>query len=205
ALATVLVPAVWHQPVPGAKVAAARLAAAGLRLAVTSNADGRVADMLARHEIVQVGDGPGVPVEHVSDSGAIGVHKPDPGLFEVTARALGLPPGRICHLGDAGGYDADGAAGAGMVAVHADPLAPCPGPPRASSRPPPGPSAGRPGAPATSATPGAPPPTARPGPGWWPSTSTRWGCARPTTSTSPRWPTSPTGCSAPHLDPRVKV
>src|SRR5690606_41551758 len=63
ALSTVLVPAVWHQPVPGAKVAAARLAAAGLRLAVTSNADGRVADMLAPHAIVQVGDGPGGPVE----------------------------------------------------------------------------------------------------------------------------------------------
>ncbi len=126
ALSTVLVPAVWHQPVPGAKAAAARLAAAGLRLAVTSNADGRVADMLARHEIVQVGEGPGVPVEHVSDSGAIGVHKPDPAIFEVTARSLGLPPGRICHIGDAGGYDADGAANAGMLAVHVDPLGLCP-------------------------------------------------------------------------------
>src|SRR5690606_38845033 len=37
------------------------------------------------------------------------------------------------------------------------------------------------------------------------STSSRWCSPRTSTYTSPRWPTSPTGCSAPHLDPRVKV
>lgn len=126
ALAGVLVPALWHQPLPGARRAAARLAAAGLRLAVTSNADGTVAEMLARHEILQVGDGPGVAVEHISDSGVIGVHKPDRAMFEATAAGLGLPLDRICHIGDAGGYDADGATAAGMVAVHVDPLGLCP-------------------------------------------------------------------------------
>jgi putative hydrolase of the HAD superfamily len=126
ALATVLVPAVWHQPVPGARAAAERLAAAGLRLAVTSNADGHVAEMLARHELVQVGDGPGLRVEHISDSGIVGEHKPDAAMFVATAEGLGLPLHRICHIGDAGGYDADGAAAAGMVAVHVDPLGVCP-------------------------------------------------------------------------------
>ena len=126
ALATVLVPAVWHQPVPGARAAAERLAAAGLRLAVTSNADGHVAEMLARHELVQVGDGPGLRVEHISDSGIVGAHKPDAAMFVATAEGLGLPLDRICHIGDAGGYDADGAAAAGMVAVHVDPLGLCP-------------------------------------------------------------------------------
>lgn len=126
ALGDVLVPPLWHQPIPGSLAAAARLAAAGLRLAVTSNADGNVADMLARHEILQVGDGPGVPVEHISDSGVIGVHKPDRAMFVATAEGLGLPLDRICHIGDAGGYDADGAAAAGMLAVHVDPLGTCP-------------------------------------------------------------------------------
>ena len=106
--------------------AAARLAAAGLRLAVTSNSDGTVADMLRRHEILQVGEGPGSQVAHISDSGVIGVHKPDAAMFLATAEGLGLPPDRICHIGDAGGYDADGAAAAGMVAVHVDPLGLCP-------------------------------------------------------------------------------
>lgn len=125
-LADVLVPPVWHQPVPGARAAALRLAAAGLRLAVTSNADGTVAEMLSRYELVQVGDGPGLPVEHVSDSGVIGVHKPDAAMFVATAEGLGLPLDRVCHIGDAGGYDADGASAAGMAAVHVDPLGLCP-------------------------------------------------------------------------------
>ena len=82
--------------------------------------------MLRRHEILQVGAGPGLAVEHISDSGVIGVHKPEPAMFEATAAGLGLPLGRICHVGDAGGFDADGAAAAGMVAVHLDPLGLCP-------------------------------------------------------------------------------
>jgi putative hydrolase of the HAD superfamily len=127
ALGAVLVPPAWHQPIPGAKAAAARLAAAGLRLAVTSNADGNVAEQLARYETLQVGPGAGIEVEHISDSGVIGVHKPDPAIFRATAEGLALPPERICHVGDAGTYDADGAAAAGMVAVHVDPLGLCPG------------------------------------------------------------------------------
>jgi FMN phosphatase YigB (HAD superfamily) len=125
ALAAMIVPPAWHQPLPGALAAAARLARAGLRLAVTSNADGNVADQLARHELLQVGDGPGLAVEHISDSGIIGVHKPDAAMFRATAEGLGLPLGRICHIGDAGAFDADGAAAAGMLAVHVDPLRLC--------------------------------------------------------------------------------
>ncbi|HEX6420905.1 MAG TPA: HAD family hydrolase [Acidimicrobiales bacterium] len=126
AIAPVLASPVWHQPLPGARAALARLAAAGVRLAVTSNSDGSVADVLARYELVQVGDGPGVAVEHISDSGVVGVHKPDPAIFRATAAGLGVPPGRICHVGDAGGFDAEGAAAAGMLAVHVDPLRLCP-------------------------------------------------------------------------------
>jgi putative hydrolase of the HAD superfamily len=125
ALAAVLVAPIWHQPLPGAHAALARLAAAGVRLAVTSNSDGTVADMLARYEWVNVGEGAGVPVEHISDSGVVGVHKPEPAIFEATAAGLGLPLDRICHIGDAGGFDADGAAAVGMLAVHVDPLGLC--------------------------------------------------------------------------------
>lgn len=125
ALAPVLAAPVWHQPLPGARAALARLAAAGVRLAVTSNSDGSVADVLVRYEWAQVGAGAGVVVEHISDSGVVGAHKPDPAIFEATATGLGLPCGRVCHIGDAGGFDADGAAAVGMLAVHVDPLDLC--------------------------------------------------------------------------------
>jgi FMN phosphatase YigB (HAD superfamily) len=47
-------------------------------------------------------------------------------LFLATAAGLELPPERICHVGDGGRYDADGARAVGMVAVHVDPLGLCP-------------------------------------------------------------------------------
>lgn len=115
----------WCQRVPGSQDAARRLAASGLRLALTSNADGNIEDMLRRHEIAQVGWGPGLAVEHITDSGIVGRAKPDPAMFLTTATALGLDPERILHIGDSAGFDAEGAAGVGMLAVHVDPLGLC--------------------------------------------------------------------------------
>ncbi len=118
--------ATWSR-IRGAVPAARRLAAAGLRLAVTSNSDGTVAERIRRRRVFQVGDGPGVPLEHVTDSGVLGRAKPDPMTFLTTARALALPPERIFHIGDSGRFDADGAAAVGMLAVHVDPLGLCRG------------------------------------------------------------------------------
>ena len=115
----------WCQRVPGSQVAARRLAASGLRLALTSNADGTIEDMLRRHEIAQVGRGPGLAVEHITDSGIVGKAKPDPEMFLTTAAALGIALERILHIGDSGGFDAEGAAAVGMLAVHVDPLGLC--------------------------------------------------------------------------------
>ena len=127
ALIEVLRTPIWCQPVPGSRAGVAALAGAGLRLAVTSNSDGTVADHLARHEWVQVGDGPGVPVEVVTDSGLVGVGKPDPRVFQATIDGLGLPPARILHVGDSAFYDVAGAAAVGMQAVHMDPFGQCDG------------------------------------------------------------------------------
>jgi len=126
ALANVLAqPSTWSQRIRGAVPAARRLLVAGLRLGVTSNSDGTVAERMRRRRVMQIGDGPGVPVEHITDSGALGVAKPEPAMFLATAAGLGLPPERICHVGDSGCYDADGAAAVGMVAAHVDPLGLC--------------------------------------------------------------------------------
>lgn len=126
ALLAVLFTPVWCQPVPGSRAALSELVEAGLRLAVTSNSDGTVADHLRRHEWLQVGDGPGVPVEVITDSGAVGVAKPDPRLFQATIDGLGLPPERILHIGDAVRYDVEGAAAVGMQSIHMDPFDVCP-------------------------------------------------------------------------------
>jgi putative hydrolase of the HAD superfamily len=127
ALVDVLRTPVWCQPVPGSRAAVRALADAGLPLAVTSNSDGTVEDHLARHEWVQVGDGPGVPVAVVTDSGRVGVGKPDARVFRATIEGLGLPAERILHVGDSTFYDVAGAAAVGMQAVHMDPFGLCGG------------------------------------------------------------------------------
>jgi len=127
ALVEVLRTPVWCQPVPGSRAAVRAMADAGLRLAVTSNSDGTVEDHLARHEWVQVGDGPGTPVEVVTDSGVVGVGKPDRRVFQATIDALHLAPDRIVHVGDSAFYDVAGAAAVGMQAVHMDPFDLCGG------------------------------------------------------------------------------
>lgn len=116
---------VWCQPVPGSRAGVRALAAAGLRLAVTSNSDGSVEDLLRRHEWVQVGEGPGVGVEVITDSGVVGVGKPDARMFEATLGALGLPPERVLHVGDSVHYDVEGATAVGVQAVHMDPFGVC--------------------------------------------------------------------------------
>lgn len=127
ALVEVVRTPVWCQPVAGSRDALRALAGAGVRLAVTSNSDGTVADHLARHEWLQVGAGPGVSVEVITDSGLVGVGKPDARVFQATIDALGLPPDRILHVGDSAFYDVAGAAAVGMQAVHMDPHRLCDG------------------------------------------------------------------------------
>jgi len=124
-LTDVLRTPIWCQPVPASRAGVQALADARVRLAVTSNSDGTIADHLRRHEWVQVGEGPGVAVEVVTDSGVVGVGKPDRRVFQATIDALGLAPERILHIGDSVHYDVEGAAAVGMQTVHMDPYALC--------------------------------------------------------------------------------
>ncbi|MFD0264588.1 HAD family hydrolase [Kitasatospora indigofera] len=49
-----------------------------------------------------------------------GVHKPDPGIYRVTAERLGVPPGQVLHVGDHPVEDVAAARAAGMAAVLLD-------------------------------------------------------------------------------------
>jgi HAD superfamily hydrolase (TIGR01509 family) len=113
----------WHRPVPGAHAALARLKAAGLRLAVISNAEGRVAEDLAIAGLAP-------HFETIVDSHNVGVAKPDPRIFAIALERLEARAEESVYIGDLYRIDVLGARAAGMRAVlldrfdhHAD--APC--------------------------------------------------------------------------------
>ncbi|QXC61556.1 HAD family hydrolase [Aquihabitans sp. G128] len=112
----------WTQPLPWAAEALAALAATGIPIVVVSNADGTVADLLTASGLLQVGPGPGVEVAAIVDSGAVGVAKPDPAIFELALDLVGATADRAVHVGDAYQYDVRGARAAGVHPVLVDPL-----------------------------------------------------------------------------------
>ena len=115
----------WVEPIADSVTAIADLHDAGIPLAIVSNADGTVADILVDAGACQAGDGPLTPVSIVVDSGAVGVAKPDPKIFDFALEALGTQPGRTLHVGDSVHYDVGGARAAGLQAVHFDPRRLC--------------------------------------------------------------------------------
>jgi putative hydrolase of the HAD superfamily len=112
----------WRQPLPWAADGLAAIAATGVPIVIVSNADGTVADILAAIGLCQVGPGPGTELVAVIDSGAVGVAKPDPAIFELALAAAGTTADRAIHVGDAYQYDVRGARAAGIEPVLVDPL-----------------------------------------------------------------------------------
>jgi putative hydrolase of the HAD superfamily len=101
------VEAVVFQPLPGAKDALVRLRNAGLALACVSNWDVSLGPQLERSGLR------GVFAEVVSSAEAGGA-KPDPAVFAVALERLGVPSGRVLHIGDED-TDREGAAAAGLA------------------------------------------------------------------------------------------
>jgi HAD superfamily hydrolase (TIGR01509 family) len=97
-----------------------RLRAAGLRLGVVSNSDGRVEEALEAAGLRDYFD-------VVVDSTLAGVEKPDPAIFRPALERLGVRPDEALYVGDLYDVDVIGARAAGMPAVL---LAPADTPPR---------------------------------------------------------------------------
>jgi putative hydrolase of the HAD superfamily len=106
----------WRRPAPHAKSVLERLRRAGRRLAVVSNAEGRVeADLVAA--------GLGEFLETVVDSHLVGVAKPDPRIFEICLGRMGGRADQAVYVGDVPAFDVAGARAAGIPVILIDPHA----------------------------------------------------------------------------------
>jgi len=124
----------WTHVGPRARAALRAIAALGLPLGVVSNSDGTVQGELRRLGVCYVPDGQaapegGVEMGVVLDSAVVGIAKPDPGIFRIALKALGVPADEtVLHIGDSLRYDVAGALAAGIRPVHLDPYGFCPAP-----------------------------------------------------------------------------
>jgi putative hydrolase of the HAD superfamily len=83
------------------------------RLAVISNADGKIADVLDRCRIADC-------FQTITDSGLVGWEKPHPAIFEAALRGMDAVPEQSLYVGDVYSVDYLGATRAGMQAILFD-------------------------------------------------------------------------------------
>lgn len=105
----------WTWFDPGTVPALQQLKDAGYRMAVISNADGRVEGLMETAGIRDF-------FEFVLDSELEGVEKPDTEIFQRACKRMGVEPGESLYVGDLYPVDVLGARKAGMQAVLLDPL-----------------------------------------------------------------------------------
>jgi putative hydrolase of the HAD superfamily len=105
----------WSLVRPGTEEALEGLREAGYRLAVISNADGRVEALLESVGLAH-------HFEFVLDSAVVGIEKPDPRIFRLACERLGVRPEEALYVGDIYEIDVKGARSAGLRACLIDPL-----------------------------------------------------------------------------------
>jgi putative hydrolase of the HAD superfamily len=105
----------WTQVQQGAHQVLGGLRREGYRLAVISNADGRIQGLLEHVGLLP-------HFEFVIDSEIVGLEKPDAAIFLEGCRRLTLPPEECLYVGDLYPVDYVGARAAGLQAVLLDPL-----------------------------------------------------------------------------------
>lgn len=112
----------WTHEIEGAREGLRQLVDTDVTVGVVSNSDGTIGARLRAMEILQVGQGPGVSVECLVDSGAVGVEKPNPKIFDFALELLDLPPEEIWYVGDTPAFDVVGASRAGLRPILMDPF-----------------------------------------------------------------------------------
>jgi putative hydrolase of the HAD superfamily len=98
---------------PDVEPAFRRLRDAGVRVGVISNWDGRLEGLLGGLGLMPL-------LDTVVCSAAVGLHKPDPRIFELACDRLDAPPAACTHVGDHFYSDVLGAKAAGMHAIIID-------------------------------------------------------------------------------------
>jgi len=83
------------------------------QIAVISNADGKIEDVLQRCGIAHC-------FRTITDSGLVGYEKPHPEIFRHALKSMNAAPGESLYVGDVYSVDYLGATGAGMQALLMD-------------------------------------------------------------------------------------
>jgi len=105
----------WSVVTPGTADALESLSRGGWVLGCISNADGHVAERLEAEGLLR-------HLRFVVDSGAVGIEKPDPRIFELALEQAAVRAADAYYVGDVYPIDCVGAQRAGMVPVLLDPL-----------------------------------------------------------------------------------
>lgn len=100
----------FRRPIAEMVELARELVRAGARLAVLSNSEGRLAELL---EEISIAD----PFAVIVDSGRLGIEKPDRRIFDHTLAALGIENAEPIHIGDSWAADIVGARDAGWRSI----------------------------------------------------------------------------------------
>ncbi len=92
-----------------------RVRALGIRIAIVSNSEGRLPELLEHVGVAH-------HFEAIIDSHNEGVRKPDPEIFRRALARMRIRPEDAVYLGDIPGVDVDGANAAGIRAILVDPF-----------------------------------------------------------------------------------
>jgi putative hydrolase of the HAD superfamily len=102
----------WDQLLPDTRAALERIRHK-YRIAVISNADGKIENVLSRCGIADC-------FESITDSGIVGFEKPRAEIFEAALRTMNVPADQSLYVGDVYSLDYIGATNAGMQAILFD-------------------------------------------------------------------------------------
>jgi HAD superfamily hydrolase (TIGR01549 family) len=102
----------WDRILPGTRSALDRIRNK-FRIAVISNADGKIQGVLTRCGIAEC-------FENITDSGTVGFEKPRPEIFEAALKSMNARADESLYVGDVYSVDYVGARNAGMQAVLFD-------------------------------------------------------------------------------------